>query len=54
MKCSNRHGSVFTFMLVAAATTTAMADPCGMVPPVYVGNDIPVVGAICVGEAALF
>ena len=23
-------------------TATAIADPCGMVPPVYVGDDIPI------------
>ena len=32
----------FTIFCCLSFTTTALADPCGMVPPVYVGDDIPI------------
>ena len=30
-------------ILLLAIAVTANADPCGMVPPVYVGDDVPIV-----------
>jgi hypothetical protein len=32
----------FVTICFFALTATAIADPCGMVPPVYVGDDIPI------------
>ncbi len=31
-----------TLLLCLAITATALADPCGMVPPIYVGNNVPI------------
>jgi hypothetical protein len=42
MNCPKEPGGLFTFILVVALTQAAMADPCGMIPPVYVGDDIPI------------
>ncbi len=34
--------STLAALLCLAITTSALADPCGMVPPIYTGNQIPI------------
>ena len=42
MRRSNSFGNGYAFIFTVMLAQTVMADPCGMVPPVYVGDDVPI------------
>jgi len=53
MKRGSTLVTVCTSIIAAAMTTTAIADPCGMVPPVHAGADIPI-AHVCEQKTSVF
>jgi hypothetical protein len=37
-----KSSAVLASLLIGLTASSVLADPCGMVPPVYVGNDVPI------------